>query len=170
MGPSSQRYHESRSNQATSCRLGHRICLLKGCDRVYRPEHALSRYCSSSCVAAASRWRQCAANRRYRASDHGKSRRRDQSCRYRRRVRAGEVARDSPSAGGEGYGYRGRSRKFRCLRPGCYETFLKTTRSPLQTFCNADCRQALYRVLVRERRWRRKWEGDPRHRWHSDDW
>jgi len=136
---------------------------------VYRPKHALSRYCSSGCVTAATRWRQCAANRRYRASEQGKARRRDQACRYRRRVRERVTTSAPPSAGGEGYGYAGGWSEFRCRRPGCYETFLRTARSPLQTFCNALCRQALYRVIVRERRWRQRRQGGPSQAWRSGD-
>ena len=146
--------------QGASWRLGRRLCLLKDCDRVYRPNHPLSRYCSDSCRRAAARWYQREANRRYRASDHGKSCRRVQSCRYRRRKAEGRTAPnevESPLIGGEGYGDLGLEQTFRCRRPGCYETFFKHARSPLQKFCNARCRHALQRVLVRERRWRSRW-------------
>jgi hypothetical protein len=46
---------------------------------------------------------------------------------------------------------------------------VKTRRSPLQKFCSAGCRQALRRVLLRERRWKRRlaWTGPVEHR--SDD-
>lgn len=40
-----------------------------------------------------------------------------------------------------------------CDRPGCYESFVYTRRSPCQRFCTKECRQALERVLARERRW-----------------
>jgi hypothetical protein len=43
-----------------------------------------------------------------------------------------------------------------CDRPGCYECFKRTRRSPLQRFCSHDCRRALERVLERERRWRER--------------
>jgi hypothetical protein len=168
LGPVTQHDPEVGFDQGAG-RLGGRICLLKGCNRVYRPPHPLSRYCSPSCVAAAARWRQCQANRRYRASEHGKSRRRAQSSRHRQRVRTRPAATSSPCAGGEGYGYVGRAPNFCCQRPGCYETFWKTARSPLQKFCNASCRQALYRVWVRERRWWRKWRGDVLASWRGDD-
>jgi len=47
-----------------------------------------------------------------------------------------------------------------CQRPGCYATFVPTPRSPQQRFCSCSCRQALRRVLDRERRWRRRrWQG-----------
>lgn len=146
--------------QGATWRLGRRICLLKDCDRVYRPNHPLSRYCSKQCQQAAARWHQRQANRRYRASDQGKTCRRAQACRYRRRKsETSSVSQNtkSPSADSEGYGDPVPLQEFCCQRPGCYETFSKTTRSPLQKFCNAHCRQALRRVLVRERRWRRLW-------------
>lgn len=40
-----------------------------------------------------------------------------------------------------------------CDRPGCYEHFERTRRSPLQRFCSQECRRALERVWERERRW-----------------
>jgi hypothetical protein len=43
-----------------------------------------------------------------------------------------------------------------CDRPGCYERFQPTRRSPLQRFCSHECRRALERVLDRERRWRER--------------
>jgi hypothetical protein len=169
LGPSCQPYPERGFDQGAAERLGCRICLLKGCNRAYRPKHPLSRYCSSACVDAAARWRQCLANRRYRASEQGKSLRRAQASRHRQRVRERPAAASSPCAGGEGHGYAGRAQDSCCQRPGCYETFLKTARSPQQKFCNARCRQALYRVWVRERRWWRKWRGDVPKGWRGDD-
>lgn len=157
MGPSIQSVHRSQINQVASGRLGRRTCLLKGCERIFRPVHALSRYCCRQCVAAAARWRQRMANRRYRASEHGKQRRQEQSKRYRQRRDAERDSSYAPLSGGEGYGYGGGRKKIRCHRPGCYECFEASSRSPLQRFCNALCRAALRRVLVRERRWLRTW-------------
>lgn len=133
-----------------------RLCLLKGCERTFHPPHPLSRYCSAACAAAARRWRQRTANRRYRASAHGKECRREQSRRYRAALRARKVARNTPRDGCEGYPYAATSEIFCCRRPGCYEHFLRRARSPGQKFCSWRCRQALRRVLIRERRWRRK--------------
>jgi hypothetical protein len=64
-----------------------RLCLLKGCERSFQPKHPMSRYCSPECAAAARRWSRICANRRYRGSEQGKARRRDQARRYRERVR-----------------------------------------------------------------------------------
>jgi hypothetical protein len=46
-----------------------------------------------------------------------------------------------------------------CDRPGCYERFQPTRRSPLQRFCSHECRRALERVLERERRWKKRGPG-----------
>jgi len=45
---------------------------------------------------------------------------------------------------------------FGCDRPGCYEHFAPSRRSPCQRFCSAACRQALRRVIERERLWRKR--------------
>jgi hypothetical protein len=67
-----------------------RICLLKGCERVFRPQQPLARYCSEACRQQARRWRQWKARRRYRQSSKGKQKRQAQSCRYRERQKAGQ--------------------------------------------------------------------------------
>lgn len=157
MGPAIQACHNLSNDQEAKSHLGCRICLLKGCDRTYRPNHPLRRYCSESCVRAAARWRQCDANRRYRASEGGKRARSAQSSRYRQRIGERNTAEQSPLASGEGYGYGAPDKKVRCHRPGCYVRFERTLAQPLRKFCNSECRQALRRVLVRERRWFRTW-------------
>jgi hypothetical protein len=132
---------------------------LKGCERPYRPSHPLDRYCSGGCREAARRWTQHRANYRYRHSEQGKQRRCEQSRRYRQRRRRDRSSDDGSEtvakAGGKGYQGRRDFEIFLCDRPGCYEAFAKTPRSPAQRFCSCDCRKALRRVLVRERRWLR---------------
>jgi hypothetical protein len=50
-----------------------------------------------------------------------------------------------------------------CDRPGCYELFVKTRRSPTQRFCTKPCRCAVERVRQRETRWHaRRGLGPPR--------
>jgi hypothetical protein len=44
-------------------------------------------------------------------------------------------------------------KKFSCDRPGCYEGFDRSPRSPWQRFCSALCRGALRLVRLRDRRW-----------------
>jgi hypothetical protein len=166
----SQRCQESRSLQGASCRLGRRVCLLKGCQQTFWALHPLARYCSSACRAAADLWRRRTANRRYRSSEQGKCRRRAQACRYRKRVRERECAVPSNSlAAGEGYPHLQDDTDSCCQRPGCYQAFTKTARSPLQKFCSAPCRQALRRVLIRERWWSRRLLRARRSGWRGDD-
>jgi hypothetical protein len=64
-----------------------RCCLLKGCERHFRPQQARQRYCSDECRRAARRWSRWKAQKSYRATAAGKERRNGQSRRYRQRVR-----------------------------------------------------------------------------------
>ena len=64
-----------------------RCCLLKGCERHFRPQQARQRYCSDECRRAARRWSRWKAQQSYRATAVGKERRNGQSRRYRQRVR-----------------------------------------------------------------------------------
>jgi hypothetical protein len=168
VGPS-QRCRQTRSVQDVPRRLGRRICLLKGCEQTFQPVYPLGRYCSSTCREAARRWRRRTANCRYRASEQGKCHRREQSCRYRERVRERQGAESGPDVSGEGYPYPNEGEDSFCQRPGCYKRFASTARSPLQKFCSAGCRLALRRVLIRERRWRQRQHRDLTSGWRADD-
>ena len=64
-----------------------RRCLLKGCERRFRPQRARERYCSRECRCAARAWSCWKAQQSYRATVAGKERRNEQSRRYRERVR-----------------------------------------------------------------------------------
>ena len=46
-----------------------------------------------------------------------------------------------------------RAGEISCDRPGCYDLFLRTRRSPAQHFCGKPCRRAMERVWQREARW-----------------
>ncbi len=64
-----------------------RCCLLKGCERRFRPQRAGQRYCTEECRQAARRWSRWKAQQNYRATAAGKDKRNGQSQRYRQRVR-----------------------------------------------------------------------------------
>jgi hypothetical protein len=64
-----------------------RRCLLKGCERRFRPQQARERYCSQECRQAAQKWSRWKAQQKYRATAAGKEKRNGQSRRYRERVR-----------------------------------------------------------------------------------
>ena len=154
MGPPQHLSKRSRL-QAPVCRSGWRCCLLKGCGCRFRPSCARSRYCSEACRAASRRWQLWKARRRYRCSEKGRATRREQSRRWR--VRQREKQRTSPNRAPEktceGHHSRRLGKKFSCDRPGCYEGFARSPRSPWQRFCSALCRTALRLVRLRDRRW-----------------
>ena len=64
-----------------------RACLLKGCERRFRPVAARQRYCSPQCRQAARQWSRWKAQQRYRATAAAKEKRQGQSRRYRERVK-----------------------------------------------------------------------------------
>jgi len=64
-----------------------RRCLLKGCERRFRPRQAGQRYCSEACRRAARKWSRWKAQQSYRATAVGKEKRNGQSRRYRERAK-----------------------------------------------------------------------------------
>ena len=90
MGPdedSTRPAEDRESGQPPGRRPRTRCCLLKGCERRFRPQRAGQRYCSDECRRAARRWSRWKAQQSYRATAVGKERRNGQSRRYRQRVR-----------------------------------------------------------------------------------
>jgi hypothetical protein len=169
--------HDRRSSpgQGSSRAPRRRRCLLKGCEQFFQPRHPQSRYCSPACQQEARRWRRWRAGRTWRKTEGGRQCRRGQSCRYRRRVRQrreAEQAAAKKSAEGEREGQRPADalEKLPCARPGCYELFAPSRRSPHQRFCSCLCRKALRRVLQREARWGRRRKRGPRGRRWIPPW
>jgi len=72
-----------------------RRCLLKGCERKFRPKHPWSRYCGDDCRGKARRWSRWKAQQRYRATGLGKQQRRAQGCRHRERIRTRKPAKSA---------------------------------------------------------------------------
>ena len=159
MGPSKHVPDSGRHQEEADVLCGRRcgrlrLCLLKGCGRLFRPHHPCSRYCSPSCSRAAERWSRWRACWRYRRTEAGRERRREQAERYRQRVKTRRLAEgQAEAASREGHRYASGEKFFPCSRPGCYEVFTITPRSPCRKFCSCLCRQALRAVRVRERRY-----------------
>jgi hypothetical protein len=90
MGPSedlpNSRTNQDRRWNRPRRRARTRRCLLKGCNRAYRPDHPLQRYCSEGCRREAQKWRRWKAQQKYRATARGRAKRKGQ-CRRRRRKR-----------------------------------------------------------------------------------
>jgi hypothetical protein len=154
-----------QASTASSRSFRRRRCLLKGCERLYRPTHPQSRYCSTACRQAARRWRRQQAGRTWRVSERGKVCRREQCRRYRRRIPlvvlpAPPPMTDPPTvAACEGQRPATIPEVFAtrpCERPGCYEWFTVLSEWSPQRFCCSLCRRALRRVLDREARYRQR--------------
>jgi hypothetical protein len=75
-----------------------RRCLLKGCERWFRPSNPLCRYCSAKCRQAAEDWQRWRSQQKYRASREGRNHRQEQARRYRQRCRARASPRAAPPA------------------------------------------------------------------------
>ncbi len=139
------------------CHHRPRRCLLKGCERPFWPRRPQARYCSEGCQQAARRWRRRQASQRYRATDRGLERRRDQAQRYRQRRRERQIASAEAESLREGQRPASANEdcpRRRCERPGCYEQFSIQHEHSCQRFCSVACRLALRRVLDREARYR----------------
>ena len=138
-----------------------RRCLLKGCEREFEPRRVQARYCSEACRSAACRWRRWQAAWRWRKTAQGQACRREQSCRHRKRIserRQAEALAADSAIEEPGVGQRPApvGEKTCCHRPGCYVLYIVSRRSPSQRYCSCSCRQALRRVMQRERRWGRR--------------
>lgn len=151
-----QSQHDSPSSVlqvACPRRPRQRRCLLKDCEQFFRPVHGLSRYCSLGCAAAACRHARWLAARKYRASEHGKEKRRLQCQRRRERLRDQAEA---PAEPREGHHQKNFSDFSPCHRPGCYQCFAPLPGGAVKKFCSPLCRLALQGVLRRERRWKQR--------------
>ena len=138
------------------CHHRPRSCLLKGCERLFWPRHPRSHYCSEGCRRAACYWQRWRASRQYRATENGKQHRREQSKRYRERVRARQAASAGAESAHEGQRNASEPEDFSgqpCVRPGCYELFTLPHEHSCKRFCSVACRLALRRVLDREARY-----------------
>jgi len=126
-----------------------RECLLKGCRKIFRPRHAMARYCSEECRRKARQWSQWKSRQRWRHSENGRKKRRQQSIRHRERLRMTGQVPSGGKAARVGHHKPQRAKIFwRHLRP-----------SRLLRFCSHECRRALERVLQRERRWKERGPG-----------
>ena len=139
------------------CHYRPRLCLLKGCERLFWPRHWRSHYCSEACGRAARRWQCWHAGQKYRATEQGRARRREQNQRRRERLRERQRASadDEPSREGQRIASSGEDFSGRpCDRPGCYLIFPVPYEHSCKRFCSVACRLALRRVLDREARYR----------------
>ncbi len=156
-----------RGFQDPPCQPRVRRCLRAGCGNSFRPCCARKYYCSPECRAQVRAWSQQQAQEKYRASEQGRACRREQSRRYRERCRqrpgvAEKAVGGRPARAREGHQHPPGGRKICCRRPGCYNRFVPSPRSPLQGFCSPLCRQEIRRVRMLDARWQAGCAGCPR--------
>jgi hypothetical protein len=134
-----------------------RICLRKGCGCKYQPRRWNQRYCQDpECQRLLRRWQAARRQARRRQDEAAKSEH-AKAERARRARRRRISPSPQPPKAPEVTAARGHAAKIfsptpLCDRPGCHEVPPKSGRSQSH-YCDDGCRQAVQRVLARERKW-----------------
>jgi len=139
--------HVGRSNS--------RACLRKGCGRIFQAVRWNQRYCREpDCLREVHRWQAAKRQRAYRQSPANRERHAEAERRRRARAKRQPSAADSanPASADNAWSRSKANSKDFCNRPGCYEPLPTATRAPAR-YCGSHCRQAVRRVLDRERKW-----------------
>jgi hypothetical protein len=132
-----------------------RVCLRKGCGRIYQPQRANQRYCQDpECLRLVRRWQAAKRQAKRRQEDEVKAQHAEAERARRRRATASPQAPKPPEVGAA----RGHAAKIfsptpLCDRPGCHEPVVKSGRNQAR-YCCAGCREAVRRVRDRERKWK----------------
>ena len=152
-------------------RLGPRTCLRKGCGQVFQPACWNQRYCQDpGCLREVRRWQAAKRQRVHRQSATNRKRQAEAEARRRQRARSAMADRQEGSPNSRQAPVTddawSRSNEILgdfCDRPGCYEPLPEDSRAPAR-YCGRDCRQAVRRVLDRERKWliRKQYAGSNR--------
>jgi hypothetical protein len=145
-------------SSASGFRFRPRICLRKSCECSFEPRRWNQRYCQAAeCLRLVRRWqaakrqsqhRRCVANRQ----KHALAERQRRQRRCREVIAAQE---DSPSCVSTDESAWSRSKSVSadfCDRPGCYESTRPSIRI-VTRYCSDSCREAVRRVIDRERKW-----------------
>jgi hypothetical protein len=131
-----------------------RLCLRKGCGRKYTPRRWNQRYCQDAeCLRLVRRWQAAQRQAKRRQDEAVKAQHaRAQQARRRRAPSSPQPPKEPEVAAARGHAARIFSPTPICERPGCYEPPPKSGRNQAKYCCPA-CRQAVQRVLDRERKW-----------------
>lgn len=137
-----------------------RICLRKGCNRMFQPQCWNQRYCQDpECLKLVRRWQ--AAKRQRQRRSRPEVRQERAAAMRQRRARHREQCSDEEKQDARANNRKqsgvawSRSRKNSasfCDRPGCYEAPRPSCRCAAR-YCGDECRQAMRRVRDRERKW-----------------
>jgi hypothetical protein len=131
-----------------------RLCLRKGCGCKYTPRRCNQHYCQDpECLRLVRRWQAAKRQAKRRQNDGVKA----QQAKSQRARRQRAKSSPQPPQNPEVVAARGHAAKIFfptpfCDRPGCYEPPPKLGRNQAKYCCPA-CRQAIHRVLDRERKW-----------------
>jgi hypothetical protein len=131
-----------------------RTCLRKDCGGKYTPERWNQRYCQDpECLRLVRRWQTANRQAKRRQDDavkaqHAKS----QQARRQRAKSSPQPPQKLEVAAARGHVAKISLPNPFCNRPGCYEPPPKLGRNQAK-YCCRSCRQAVYRVLDRERKW-----------------
>ena len=131
-----------------------RLCLRKGCGRKYTPRRWNQHYCQDpECLRLVRRWQGARRQAKRRLDEAVKAQHAQaQQARRRRGASSPQPSKEPEVAAARGHAARIFSGIPICDRPGCYEPPPKSGRNQAKYCCPA-CRQALHRVLDRERKW-----------------
>lgn len=136
-------------------RFGSRTCLRKGCERVFQAVRWNQRYCREpNCLRQVHRWQATKRQRAHRRSPANRKRHAEAERNRRRQSNSRSASVSSPMTADNDSAWsrsKANSRDF-CDRPGCYEPLPSSTRAPAR-YCDRNCRQAVRRVVDRERKW-----------------
>lgn len=144
-----------------AARSSSRLCLRKGCGRVFQAVRWNQRFCREpGCLQEVRRWQAAKRQRVFRQSAENRQRQAEAEARRRRAKKEAAAAASfvpdpAQEASSSQPGPWSRSNKIPpdfCDRPGCYEPLPAASRSPAR-YCGGDCRQALRCVRDRERKW-----------------
>jgi hypothetical protein len=134
-----------------------RICLRKGCGQKFQPRCWNQRYCQDpQCLRAVRRWQAAKRQAQRRVDEAVKAQHAAAQRAHRRRASSSAQPTKTPKvAAARGHAARIFLPRPLCKRPGCYEPPPKSGRNQA-TYCCCTCRQAVHRVVDRERKWRQR--------------
>lgn len=147
-------------------RLRRRVCLRKGCGFDFQPRCWNQRYCQDQkCLDLVRRWQAAKRQRERRQNIQHRQQHRETERQRRKRQRE-QTTNTSHQGSGEPSSTRSaktarawsRSNSLSadfCDRVGCYDSVRYSPRTPAR-YCSDECRQAMRRVLDRERKWLRR--------------
>lgn len=131
-----------------------RVCLRKGCGRKYQPRRWNQHYCQDpECLRLVRRWQAAKRQAKRRQDEAAKSEHAEAERVRRRRVTSSPQApKLAEIAAARGHAAKIFSPTPMCDRPGCHEPVEKSGRNQARYCCEA-CREAVRRVVDRERKW-----------------